>query len=117
MDTKEILIEVSSKYAELAQLTRKLIATKVSDVAAIGSLQDELNSKNSEIATLLANDSEAQTIAGTLSQDIAALIQEASIATPSDESAEPSEEVATEDPTPSEEVETTDDVIVGDTEA
>lgn len=84
MDTKEILLEVSQKYAELVVLVRRLIATKVEDVAAIASLQTELNTKNQEVSALLQKEVETSAIASTISTDIASLIAEASAAIPSD---------------------------------
>lgn len=84
MDTKQILIDVTSKYAELVVLVRKLIETKVSDTSTISQLQSDLNLKNQEVSNLLNANAETAAIASGLSSDIAALIVEASTAIPGD---------------------------------
>jgi hypothetical protein len=85
MDIKEILLEVSQRYSELVVLVRRLIATKVEDVAAISQLQTALNDKNEEVSSLLQQNTETAAIASTISNDLASLISEASAAIPGDE--------------------------------
>lgn len=82
MNSQQILLEVSQKYAELVVLVRRLIATKVEDFATVSQLQTALNQKNQEVASLLQQETETAQIATSLSEDIASLITEASAAIP-----------------------------------
>lgn len=97
MDTKQILLDITAKYAELVVLVRKLIVTKVEDSETISQIQTELNAKNQEVSNLLNANAETAALATGLSNDIAALIVEASAAIPGE-------------PTPEVEVDEVDEV-------
>jgi hypothetical protein len=100
MDTKQILLDITAKYAELVVLVRKLIATKVEDTETISQIQTELNAKNQEVSNLLNANAETAAIATGLSNDIASLIVEATNAIPAEPTPEvPAPEVPVE-PTP-----------------
>lgn len=81
MATSSEILRVDQCVA-LASLARKLIATKSEDVAKINDLTAQIAEKDSNISDLLARDSEVSEKASSLSNEIQALIVEASAALP-----------------------------------
>lgn len=82
MNTKEILIEVTSNYVQLADLVRRIIAAKVEDTATIDALRAEVAALTSRLDEVLAQESETSALASSLSANITNLVAEAAAALP-----------------------------------